>query len=425
MVMKTGLRFLMAAKRCEMADLEQLARTSALVDTTARMIHALQRERGLSNLYLGSAGQRAGDERLTQIEASQAPEAALRACLDALNTTPTGMLNGARLFSRIAYVLHGLEALPSLRQQVADLAWPAARATEAYARLVGGLLAVVFEAADTASDPDISRLLVGLFNFMQGKEFVGQERATGAAMFAAGHTSPQQQQRLLRLIESQERCLEVFGDFAGPDLLGLWTQHSQQAPMAELERLRRILCTTSASQPLPAPSSDAWFAGCSERIDRMREVEEQLCQALQALCTRKLGQAAQELENLERLKTSMAERTAEEPPDMSFFEEPAAHEVQAPAHPLGSHLDRAVLDLLHAQAGRLQKVSDELDTVRASLTERKVIERAKGLLMAHRQLSEEDAHRTIRQMAMNQGRRLVDVAEAVLSMAEVLPLRGR
>ncbi len=425
MVMKTGLRFLMAAKRCEMADLEQLARTSALVDTTARMIHALQRERGLSNLYLGSAGQHAGEERLAQIAASQAPEAALRACLDALNTTPTGMLNGARLFSRIAYVLHGLEALPSLRQQVADLAWPAARATEAYARLVGGLLAVVFEAADTASDPDISRLLVGLFNFMQGKEFVGQERATGAAMFAAGHTSPQQQQRLLRLIESQERCLEVFGDFAGPDLLGLWTQHSQQAPMAELERLRRILCTTSAQQPLPGPSSTAWFAGCSERIDHMREVEEQLCQALQALCARKLGQAAQELDNLERLKTSMAQRQTEEPPDMSFFEEPVGGEVQAPAHPLGSHLDRAVLDLLHAQAGRLQKVSDELDTVRASLNERKVIERAKGLLMAHRQLSEEDAHRTIRQMAMNQGRRLVEVAEAVLSMAEVLPLRGR
>jgi hypothetical protein len=424
MVMRTGLRFLMAAKRCEMADLEQLARTSALVDTTARMIHALQRERGLSNLYLGSAGQHAGDERLAQIAASQAPEAALRSCLDALNTN-AAMLNGARLFSRIAYVLHGLEALPSLRQQVANLAWPAARATEAYARLVGGLLAVVFEAADTASDPDISRLLVGLFNFMQGKEFVGQERATGAAMFAAGHTSPQQQQRLLRLIESQERCLEVFGDFAGPELLNLWTHHCQQAPMAELERLRRILCTTTASQSLPTASSETWFAGCSERIDHMRAVEEQICQALQALCVRKLAQAAQELDNLERLKTSMAQRATEEPPDMSFFEVLLTSEVHAPAHPLGSHLDRAVLDLLHAQAGRLQKVSDELDTVRASLNERKVIERAKGLLMAHRQLSEEDAHRTIRQMAMNQGRRLVEVAEAVLSMAEVLPLRGR
>ena len=45
---------------------------------------------------------------------------------------------------------------------------------------------------------------------------------------------------------------------------------------------------------------------------------------------------------------------------------------------------------------------------------------AKGLLMAHRQLSEEDAHKTMRQMAMNQNRRLIEVAEAVLAMAAVL-----
>ena len=41
--------------------------------------------------------------------------------------------------------------------------------------------------------------------------------------------------------------------------------------------------------------------------------------------------------------------------------------------------------------------------------------------MAHRQLSEHEAHKTLRQMAMNQNRRLVDVAQAVLAMAEILP----
>jgi AmiR/NasT family two-component response regulator len=66
-------------------------------------------------------------------------------------------------------------------------------------------------------------------------------------------------------------------------------------------------------------------------------------------------------------------------------------------------------------------MSAELDTVRASLTERKLIERAKGLLMAHRQLSEVDAHKLMRQTAMNQNRRLSDVAQTVLAMAEMLP----
>ena len=59
----------------------------------------------------------------------------------------------------------------------------------------------------------------------------------------------------------------------------------------------------------------------------------------------------------------------------------------------------------------------------AALNDRKIVERAKGLLMAHRHLSEAEAHKVLRKMAMNQNRRLVDVAEAVLTTADVLPDR--
>lgn len=76
---------------------------------------------------------------------------------------------------------------------------------------------------------------------------------------------------------------------------------------------------------------------------------------------------------------------------------------------------------MQEQTRRLQSVSDQLEAVRATLNERKVVERAKGLLMAHRQLSEAEAYKTLRQLAMNQNRRLADVAESVLAMAEVLP----
>ncbi|MEJ7686813.1 MAG: ANTAR domain-containing protein [Variovorax sp.] len=41
--------------------------------------------------------------------------------------------------------------------------------------------------------------------------------------------------------------------------------------------------------------------------------------------------------------------------------------------------------------------------------------------MAHRGLGEEEAHKMLRQTAMNQNRRLVDVAESILAMAEYLP----
>ena len=80
-----------------------------------------------------------------------------------------------------------------------------------------------------------------------------------------------------------------------------------------------------------------------------------------------------------------------------------------------------MLSLVQEQSQRLQAMQAELETVRSALTERKTLERAKGLLMAHRQLSESEAHKLLRQTAMNQNRRLIDVAEAVLAMADLLP----
>ncbi|MCW5653535.1 nitrate regulatory protein [Hydrogenophaga sp.] len=413
--MKSGLTFLVAAKRCEIAELRQLALTSALVNVTGRLVHGLQRERGLSNLYLGSQGTQFADMLAQQVRTCQQTEAELRACFDSLDTDTVRQGQGARLFSRIAYVLQGLDALGGLRERIAALAWSTGQATDAYVRLIAGLLAVVFEAADSASDPEISRLLVALFNFMQGKEFAGQERALGSALFASGRADAAGQQRLLHLIDSQERCLQVFSEFGHPPVAELWAASQAGATLAELERLRRVLCTAAHGSPLNAQLSQTWFDCCSRRMDRMKGVEDRLALDLLRACEDKIAAATRELESFHAL----APRPGRDADALSFFNATGAPDT--PAQGYGHQLERSILELVQEQARRLQTMGEELDTVRASLNERKVIERAKGLLMAHRQLSEEAAHKTMRQMAMNQNRRLIEVAEAVLAMADVLP----
>lgn len=421
----SGLNFLIAAKRCEIDALRQLALTSALVNVTGRLIHGLQRERGLSNLFLASQGQGFAQPRQEQIAQCQALEVELRHCFDQLDTQAAHLGHGARLFSRIAFVLQGLDALPALRQHVDAQAWTPREATAALVRLIAGLLAVVFEAADSASDPAISRQLVALFNFMQGKEFAGQERAAGAALYASGQADSAEQQRLLHLIDSQERCLEVFKEFASDELATLWATADRDtvAARAELERMRRMLCTAVHGGPLDARQSQPWFDCCSIRMDRMKTVEDRLADNLQRLCEHKTHLALAELLAFQDLQPA---RPGSDDP-LSFFRDPAPQDMgtgqQAPGY--GAQVDRSILELVQEQARRLQAVSDELDTVRASLNERKLVERAKGLLMAHRHLSEAEAHKVLRQMAMNQNRRLVDVAEALLSMASVLPERQR
>ncbi len=483
----TSLTFLETAKRCEIAELEHLALTCELVDITGRLIHGLQRERGLTNLYLGSARLQQARERDAQIGECRGLEAALQSWFDHLDRSPAGQHGSARLYSRIAYVLQGLEALPGLREQVASGRWTTTRSTAAYARLITALLSLVFEAADSATDPEVSRLLVAMFNLSQGKEFAGLERAIGAAMFATGFARANDQLRMVHLIESQERCLAICKEFATPGQLAFLRLNEAPEKIAELERLRRILLGAEADAPLARERGAPWFDCCSRRLDEMRRAEDLFSEQLRQLCRDKIAAARSELDAYGALiaastgardgdaargvadpgvtkpgvadpgiadtgiaDTGIADPGVAEqrsdagsgdarglgdpnpcgasppPKAVPFFDDPEiADEPAAALEPatrvLGPLLERSVLDLVREQSQRLQSMRAELDAVRATLNERKVIERAKGLLMAHRQLSEDQAHKAMRQLAMNQNRRLIDVAEAVLAMADILP----
>jgi hypothetical protein len=402
--MKSASSFLLASRQCEIAELEALARASELVSVIGRFIHALQRERGICNIFLSSHGTRFAAERQRQVDECELLEREVRAQVDALETDPSRVRHGSRLFSRVAVVLHTLDGLPSLRERVGRQALSARDTTAAFVKLVAGLLAVVFEAADSATDPQVSRALVAMFNFMQGKELAGQERALGARVFAAGYIDAAGQQQWHHLVESQQACFQVFTDFADARVLRADQASRDPAVQAAIERLRRL--GRSTRRELDPNLSHEWYDWCTRRIDAMRAVEDVLACHLRELCEARIAQARSELRDQRAMLSALTgEATA----------------AGADAAAYGPKLERSMLAMLQEQSLRLQAMSDELDAVRASLKERKVVERAKGILMAHRQMTEDDAYKALRQMAMNQNRRIVDVAEAVLSLADVLP----
>jgi two-component system, response regulator / RNA-binding antiterminator len=81
---------------------------------------------------------------------------------------------------------------------------------------------------------------------------------------------------------------------------------------------------------------------------------------------------------------------------------------------------KPILDVAVARFSEYQKLRAELEQTRMDLADRKVIERAKGLLMTSRGLSEEDAYRLLRKLAMDQNQRLVEVARSILTLAQLL-----
>jgi len=79
-----------------------------------------------------------------------------------------------------------------------------------------------------------------------------------------------------------------------------------------------------------------------------------------------------------------------------------------------------VLETAIARFHKFQRTQKELETTKAALAERKTIDRAKGLLMKARGLTEEDAYALLRKTAMDQGRRVSDVANGLVIAAGLL-----
>jgi response regulator NasT len=81
---------------------------------------------------------------------------------------------------------------------------------------------------------------------------------------------------------------------------------------------------------------------------------------------------------------------------------------------------RPVIEVAIARFTEFQALRRELANARSSLEERKVIERAKGILMKSRRLPEDAAFRLLRKMAMDRKVRLAEVAREVVAAAELL-----
>jgi response regulator NasT len=62
----------------------------------------------------------------------------------------------------------------------------------------------------------------------------------------------------------------------------------------------------------------------------------------------------------------------------------------------------------------------DLAEARSALADRKTLDKAKAILMAQRGLGEPEAYALLRSTAMNQGRRIVDVAEALITASSLL-----
>jgi len=87
---------------------------------------------------------------------------------------------------------------------------------------------------------------------------------------------------------------------------------------------------------------------------------------------------------------------------------------------LAPHRIRPLLDLAVRRFNAFARLQADLDDARGKLVERETVDRAKRILMDSRGLTEPQAYAELRKAAMNQGKRIAEIAEAVVTAHKLM-----
>lgn len=81
---------------------------------------------------------------------------------------------------------------------------------------------------------------------------------------------------------------------------------------------------------------------------------------------------------------------------------------------------KPILDMTISRFNAFSRLRAELDQAKSQLEERKIVDRAKGILMRQKKISEEQAYALLRTVAMNEKKKIAEIAQSVVTAAELL-----
>ncbi|MCF7485813.1 methyl-accepting chemotaxis protein [Vibrio sp. A2-1] len=263
----------------EMSSLNQLTRLSVVY---SELVHELQKERGMTAGFIGSQGTQFVSELRSQRTSAdsrrdQRNEYWQSADIDLPQIT--------KLNTEIS---RSLNQITSIRNRVDSQSIPLSEALGYYTKLNAKLLSVSTLIAELSSDSTITTETIAYYNFLQGKERAGIERAVLNNTFSKNEFGPGMLVKFISLVTDQNTYFSNFEVLGNPDNVRFFEQQLNDRSVAEVEKLRDV-----AESKMSGFDVDPvyWFAQSTARIVQLKKTENQLADSLIALTDQKTQQA--------------------------------------------------------------------------------------------------------------------------------------
>lgn len=396
-----GGRFRGVGLQCHVRELEAQTAASRFLEDCLALIHELQLERGTR--FVSADSQRAlnlGSLKEISQRSACAREAILKS---AEELGPWSDVLGARALISMACALESLSNLDAVREEPAGLLEADAIFRE-FTLCIESILRAGYSVS-TTSLPTTAAYLAALYHISCAKESAGKERAHLAAALARDRIEPGTKDAICGLIQDQELALATADGLLPPGAAPLVDrERTSQA----LEKFRRVALSPGSRDSGISLNAATWFEKATSHMDVLRREEAMLCHLFH-------GELAEAGQTARR----HCEQAGSSPPSPDH--QPLAFLVPettaAGSFRLASpqpELARPLLKLLADSTARIQAMEQELLAAREALEERKVIERAKGILMLHHGLDEKKAYEILRSEAMRRTVKICEIASDLI-----------
>jgi len=229
------------------------------------VVHEVQKERGATAGYLGSEGKKFTSQLTSQRQV--------------LDKAFQELLTKAKYWSLAADTQHEFDIftqkfseIKNIRAQVDSLNIKAADAISFYSAINKSGLHSVIMASKCSDDVIISSELFSVYNLSSAKEYSGIERAVLSNVLASGEITSEANTKLIQLITKQEISLSEALEAAPEKLFEIFSKFENTPSNANVLKVRNEVQSTKSNFTTPPES---WFTYATERIEALRELEEQ------------------------------------------------------------------------------------------------------------------------------------------------------
>lgn len=233
----------------------------------SELVHEIQKERGMTAGFIGSDGTKFASKLRKQRTDTDVKQAEMMRFLQQNEVTDSHI---KQLQARIQ---QDLSMLTGIRNKVDAKNIQLASALRYYTQLNTKLLSVSGLIVDISTDASITAETVAYYNFLQGKERAGIERAVLSNAFSKDHFGTGDFVKFISLVVEQDTYFESFKTFATSSNNRFFDQQLNTAAVKEVMTLRNIAETKSSDFNVDA---EYWFGQASARIGQLKKIQDEL-----------------------------------------------------------------------------------------------------------------------------------------------------